>query len=473
MPRCSHERPPRGRRPDALLRLCLLLLLAACGREPARYEDCGHDDDCKLRWVVGAFEADPTGVATLVSNEPNRILRTAMILGLTERHPGETVALCDRLESVKDKRYCQGLNARPHLRAAVEDEAPASAGRSLAGPTLFIDRIARATLPAPMAKGPVAKAECVAGQSAAACRTKHAMEYAAAGQLDVVGMMCRGVDEGMWRDECFFTAADHLYPGGGLLRVTPELLSHYLSLCLEAGDFRARCVSHLYTALARDAPALDQRGAAARWQHLDVLGKAAAARLNEVDGALGDGFEDRLWAEALFRAVQQSQGGANQGLAVLPEVAVPHLRAALTLRRILLTGGAAPTLDVAVTAVQDEIDGRIPQAGGRLEESFTPRDFWEEVLSSERGLAWRHYTGDRRRAGGADAREDIAICVLEAAAQARPPVKPLLIDGLSAPSEAVRWTAVRLLAELDPNGPELQRVRDDQSPLVRARLPKG
>ena len=443
----------------------------SCAGSAELLSDCGADADCKLEWVRENWAKDTQGVSDQVSREPDRILRTAMILTLTEHNPGQTNALCERLEARNDQRYCQGLNSRPHLRATIDDQAPASSGRSQAGPTLFIDRISNAQLPQTMATGPVAKAECVAGQSPAACRTKLAMDYAGAGQFDVVGMMCRGVDEGMWRDECFFTAADHVYPGGGLLQVDVDVVTNYLALCFEAGMYRPRCVSHLYTALSRDAPSLDQRGAEARWRHLDLLGKAAAATLGASDVALGDGFEDRLWAEAMFRAVSQARGGSNQGLAGLPQVALPHLRAVLALRQLLLTGGAAGTLDAAVANIQAELDGGPAPAGVALGDSFTARDFWSEVLSTERGVDWRHYLGDRRRAGGVDAAEDIAICVLEAAAQARPPVKPLLVNGLSAESEAVRWTAVRLLAALDPDARELERLRDDPSRLVRGRLP--
>lgn len=477
--RWSHERAPIGsvntrRLARGVARLGVLIglgIAGSCSGPVAELSDCGADADCKIEWVGRNWASDAAGVAEAVSHERDPILRTAMILALTEQNPGQTNALCDRLESRNDQRYCQGLNSRPHLRATLDDEAPASEGRSQAGPTLFIDRISKATLPSKMATGPVSKADCVAGQSQAACRTKLAMDYAGAGQFDVVGMMCRGVDEGMWRDECFFTAADHVYPGGGLLAVSPEVVNDYLGLCFEAGMFRPRCVSHLYTALSRDAPALDQRGADARWRHLDLLGKTAAATLGASDVALGDGFEDRLWAEAMFRAVSQARGGSNQGIKSLPAVALPHLRAVVALRQLLLRGGAAGTLDAAVASVQAELDGGPRPAGVALGDSFTARDFWPDVLSTERGVDWRHYLGDRRRAGGVDASEDIAICVLEAAAQARPPVKPLLVGGLSAESEAVRWTAVRLLAALDPEASELERMRDDPSRLVRGRLP--
>jgi hypothetical protein len=479
MRRWSHERAPCGsvrlsRSGGGVARIGLLAALwlgSGCNRTPVLLSDCGADADCKLEWVRANWATNSAAVADEVSRERDAVLRTAMILTLTEQNPGQTSALCDRLEARNDQRYCQGLNSRPHLRASLDEEAPASEGRSQAGPTLFIDRISNADLPSKMATGPVAKADCVAGQSQAACRTKLAVEYATAGQFDVVGMMCRGVDEGMWRDECFFTAADQVYPGGGLLQVSPDVVTNYLGLCFEAGMFRPRCVSHLYTALSRDAPALDQLGAAARWRHLDLLGKTAAGILGASDVALGDGFEDRLWAEAMFRAVSQARGGGNQGIESMPEVAMPHLRAVLALRQLLLRGGAAGTLDAAVAGIQAEIDGGPAPAGVALGDSFTARDFWPDVLSTERGVDWRHFLGDRRRAGGVDASEDIAICVLEAAAQARPPVKPLLVGGLSSESEAVRWTAVRLLAALEPGASELARMRDDPSRLVRGRLP--
>jgi hypothetical protein len=76
-------------------------------------------------------------------------------------------------------------------------------------------------------------------------------------------------------------------------------------------------------------------------------------------------------------------------------------------------------------------------------------DLWSQDRAGESHFAAVSYLGQSRRTVAADPQTDIRICVLEAAARVSPPWSAVLEEGQSDPDERVRWTAVRLVEQLE------------------------
>jgi hypothetical protein len=139
----------------------------------------------------------------------------------------------------------------------------------------------------------------------------------------------------------------------------------------------------------------------------------------------------------------------------VPEIAIPHVRAAAAWRLLELEGRGERTLESWVDVLEAALERRSkPGPAAAAEEVLTedgkpPRfkgkvDMWTRDQAEDEVRPAALYLGTSRRTTSEDSRTDLALVILEAAARMEPPWTELLEAGSSHPAEPVQWTAGRL-----------------------------
>jgi hypothetical protein len=157
---------------------------------------------------------------------------------------------------------------------------------------------------------------------------------------------------------------------------------------------------------------------------------------------------DHHWAQFTIASYRRAATVTGDPLVHLPPEAVPHIRAAAALTWVWQPDADAESLDAWVGEVADALELRAtePHAGkgGRSDGTPDLPDLWG--VPRAEAPASVSYLGTSRRAVSQDPDADLAICVLEALARARPAHLGILAEGTTHTHSAVRWTAERLLS---------------------------
>ncbi len=439
----------------------LLVLLAACGPGlPRQFADC-PDLECQQRWVSERWETDPEAVTLAIGAIPDVVTRIALVRQLTVAHPGEAIALCDLLSGTQEQQACLNRNRRPHLQdvkltgsgnAATEEEED-DHGLQLTRP-----------IPSPWADVQPDTVPCTV--EARVCQTEEAQRRAAAGELERAAAACAALTEPTWKAECFFQAAESGAHNQSLVA------GQAVGLCLGASSYAGRCLSHIVRQLGTFAPRASgaEKG---RWPLLTEIITLGRAQLEAGDPTLAVAFEHQAWAYALRFAYVRDFTVTAVPLDHVPANAAPHVRAALAWRLWSLEGMQDRSLaewQARLSAVLADRSPKAPrEATGPSRAQNHLRRLWTRVLPGEEKIPSVPYLGPNNRALHADPELDALICLLEAAAQGRPPGGSLLEQALGHPDATVRWTAARLLSAVNPRSPAL-RKHTDTDPLVSARL---
>ncbi len=487
--------------PRLHLPLVVVALLGACGPGAT----VGGGGDPVQRWPD-----QPDAVLAEVAAMTDPVSRLAVVIAVTEAHPGTTQALCQLLPPGPDQARCDRLNLRPHLQgASPAGGAPAGgtpgapSGRnpgggaqaaavramtSLSGPGIVRDLVAQAPPADPWAEQPVVETACADAADPRACTNREAAGAMGRGEPAVAAATCRGLPDARWRQECFFFAAENPLEGAigepGARGAGPRDLpliqaraGHAVSLCLGSGDFLAQCLRHVAGHVARLAPPA-QASQRAAWQPLvDTIG-AAVSTLAGHDPALADAFADQSWALATWRSQATASEACGTPLDLLvdqPGVSpwlAAHLRAAVVAR--LWNDGqlASLSLDRAAEQVREALASRpVSTDATRPEPGGLPLvDRWQRALPLERALTRIHHLSVGSRAVDSDPDVDLGIVLLEQAAATEPPHGPWLVEGLGHHAPVVRWTAVRLSQDLGVVGDgQVDALRADPDPMVAAR----
>ena len=376
---------------------------------------------------------------------PDVLERIAVISRLVDAHPQEAAWLCPQLPRGMSRVRCESVAERPHLwePAEVSSKTAARAGLGPARSTWSASDVPASEMI--HARGD--KGRCSTEADPHACAWGHARESARLGDVDGAASWCAGLvgggsDPNLWRYECFLMSAETHVSTWDRVR-----FSEAMNLCGAAGPFRGRCVSQTLSSLARMAPASDV-GGSLEWAPQVMR----AHDVNEAwaDSSLGPEVMDRFWALTTSFSVTKAEGMSGDAMDVLPVAARPHLRAALSHK--VIAGAMEPLgLDDAQRLVRVVLDRRIEgQAHEGADAIDSPvSDLWAQDRDGEAHFSAMSYLGQSRRTVAADPETDVRICVLEAAARMSPPWSALLEEGKSDPDERVRWTAVRLVEQLE------------------------
>ena len=275
-------------------------------------------------------------------------------------------------------------------------------------------------------------ADCAATpipEASALCWLSVGAEAAEVGEIPRAVEACSSIELPIWRDECFFQAAE-----GGALK---GHLEQSLSLCSQAGYHLTACFLHL-----------------AWWARPDDLLESAGGEsaLERVEGALaqvhptleGPAPKDRAtaeahWTTALWFDALYGQGRADPvPLGTVPEEHAAAARTAFAFEAVRLAQAKEPAQQIVGT-VLSTWRGELPA----LEGAELPRRCWGGSTTSPPSPNTHALTtpvvhgGERLLA--ADIEEDLTIATLEA----------LYFTRSTTPAEFSAW-------------------RDDPRPLVRA-----
>jgi hypothetical protein len=390
-----------------------------------------------------------------LGNLPDVLERIAVTSRLVDAHPQEAAWLCPQLPRGMSRVRCESVAGRPHLWEAAELSSQTAARAGL-GPAR--STWSAADVPASeMIHARGNKGRCSTEVDPHACAWGHAREAARLGDVAAAASWCAGLvgggsDPNLWRYECFLVAAETHVSTWERVR-----FGEAMDLCGATGPFRGRCVSETLSSLARLAPASDV-GGPLEWA-------PQVMRAHDVSEAwagssLRPEVMDRFWALTTSFSVMKAEGMSGDAMDVLPVAAQPHLRAALSHK--VIAGSLEPLgLDDAQRLVRVVLDRRIAgqsHGGGAVIDSAVS-DLWSQDRDGEAHFSAMSYLGQSRRTVAADPETDVRICVLEAAARMSPPWSALLEEGKSDTDERVRWTAVRLVEQL-----EAQRLGTNSAP---------
>ena len=136
---------------------------------------------------------------------------------------------------------------------------------------------------------------------------------------------------------------------------------------------------------------------------------------------------DRFWAWTLAASVAKANGLSGDALDVIPNVAVPHLHAALA-REVVQRWDGEPDYeavrDKVVGAISTRLDRQVTEEESRILEEVA--DYWPIDRDGEAHFSAISYLGQSRRTLARDPDTDIGLCVLEASARRSPPALDLL-----------------------------------------------
>ena len=422
----------------------LVLALFACSG--SGLEAC-DEPACRRDWALATWAGDAEAVLAAV-REMDPVDQMVVVQALAEAHPGTSAELCEVLPEGVTRRRCEAINARPHLRVAATTTSVDNPGALAAeGP-----------IASPFQGLPAELADCPDEAARNTCQAAAASAYAREGRGQSAAAACLGIGEDHWADECIFEAADEGLRGDNLQ------LGDVSELCLGSGRFARSCLAHVAEDIARSAPAADTAATDA-WVALAADVEAASKPLRSFAPELEDALVARTWAAATALSYADVRAVTGHPLDAVPEVAVPHVRAAAALRLQELSSGG---LDVQLAALTEALADRTPGAGGAVgRDPVRPRGDVEQLDSEELTLTTWVWT--QQRAVSDDPVIDLTICLVEAAGRAGPKGDALLRAALDHGDPLVRWSAVKLLADRKGARSLLAKAARDPHALVRRR----
>lgn len=391
---------------------------------------CQTPEDPAALWPT-----DPVRAQEILRGLDDPLEREGAVARILEAHPEASLELCGLLSPGPGLERCEKLRARPHLWTPATQRAPARQDRTrLRLPDSFSHRW-ESLRPDP--------GDCT--QSSPECLSEAARALAASGQPGDAAARCLSNADERWRMECFFRTAEAVADG-------PTRTEDSLSLCASAGTYLEMCVGHVLLGLQSD----DWAQAPAR---------AAALR-----ATLGDDAAPILalfWCQAAHRVLERHPEQFATVRNPWGEDAAPHLRSALALAVI-----EAPDPFAAYQAV---LAGATPPALVVDEDRASARLLWHRDFPGEEtidAIPMLHNGADRR-ATVSDPTLDGQLAVLSALGHARSPDLDRIAGFLDDPEPLLRWTAARLLSQLSPDHPALQKAAADTDARVRARSKQG
>ena len=394
---------------------CALFLLGSCAMGP--------DPQAVLEWPRDALEIELSLAA-----EPDPLVRFARIIDLTEAHPGETRALCDLLQGDEAAR-CQELNHRPHLRTG-----PALTLLPAGFPGRFAKAAATRSRPTPQALP-----ACERTADPTGC----VEQQAAREESLVAAAVCAALPELRWRSECAFRAAEIPLNDAEASTSLASRVSRAISLCAEAGPFVPQCLRHTIGAIGAQVPQSGVASAEA-WAAVAEAVRALGEATEEVVPGEGETAQDYAWSVITWQSVDRASQLGGAAHAVLPPLALPHLRCALALRLVEEQDPSGRPLDELVTSLERSWNVAAP--GDRPSAREYDINPGPPSLLPDQGPVgtWHHLFAGAVRAASDDPDADTKICLLEAAARRGGIPDAWAAAAEASPSAELRQTMARL-----------------------------
>jgi hypothetical protein len=398
---------------------------------------------CVGEEAVAAWPTDPAAVTARVRALPDEFTRAAVVGALCEAYPGATGALCEALPPGPGKDRCERLNNRPHLSVVpggaavgsasagdVPRDRPGSAPGAEQGPP------PEASFPAailPMPPAADVPDGCAESPDRGACLDAAALEAALDGDAGAANAVCGRHTEPRWADECRFAAAE-----GAVRKRRGSAYEEAATLCGAATRFAQECWSHVLTRLPRTIPP-SNAGAPRAKAAIDLAAKIRATWA-PVDAAAADVHTDRFWALYFVNVYRHSDDPDGTPLTVYPEETWPHIRAAATARLHAL-GRLEGPFDAQLRALRAAL-ARV-SIGTAARSELPDLVFVQRLGDPVTAGPSTFFLGAARRARGADADQDLRLCLLESAARVEAHVA-LVAEAATGPDPVVAAEARRL-----------------------------
>jgi hypothetical protein len=447
------RRPVKPRSPARWLVGWALLVAAGC-KDPT-WPEC-EDAGCRAETVEAAYVANPAGLLGELGAMSDQVEQAALIEQLAWGHPEDKERICSVAQAGSPaEARCQKIKMRPHLYTTRHQPSPPTdTKRKGAGPS--------AGVPVPVDISPPwgrslpntdKLVETCAGDMW--CMQESGKVLAAQGDAAAALAACKA----SWPEgtaaghECAFRVAETL-----AAHQTGDKVAEAMALCQEAGPFSHNCTQHILNELLPEPPPAD------------LVDLAGVKRLEETISAVGEvvgrkaaaEYADLMyavWTRESFLAADTVTGDL---FAHLPPTAAPHVRMAAAHALDVQMGGMRGSVEDAVATLRTRLAakgkrGLKPSASVNKQNRTVwvqqPPSFWVSDHSGyDEGIDATFCLGSGRRTLGANEDDDLRIVVLEAGARSsRKPGPEFFADvALGSGSEAVRWTAGRLLGTLYP-----------------------
>ncbi|MFT5684942.1 MAG: hypothetical protein ACI8RZ_005887 [Myxococcota bacterium] len=423
----------------------LPLFLLGCGDAGPEglLSACDGDADCEITTAVTTWPTDPDTVLTAIASHPLPEARIAIVSRILQAHPQGSERLCPSLPEGDARDRCGQLSGRPHLWQEIRPAQPL-APRSGGGPS------STEIAPIPGVKtrwsGLAAAANpCTDSTDPTGCIIEAAQEKITRRQAQQAAALCLNIPDDRWRGECMFLAAEDAVMTWGA-----HGYGDAVELCIAAAPFSQNCHSHSLMLMAGLAPSAAD-GQPGAWEDVTLAAAAVRTAWSWRDPQMAALAGDRLWSEVTGRAYAGAHEVNGNPLAVLPEVAWPHVRAAAVRRLVDIEGANAYDLPGWVNRAEHALATRSRAAARRSDATFrAAADLWPVDLPGEDAFPAVTYLGTGRRVVSADAQIDLTLCVLEAIGRSPPVPASIMEQGTAHPDPLVAWTAARLVELRSP-----------------------
>jgi hypothetical protein len=369
---------------------------------------CGADEPA----LTDRWREDPDRVAAEIAALPPPE-QLAAVEAILIADPQGVGRLCGGLPEGDARLRCRTVQTRPHLWRDGSASTP--------------------LIPSPLSDTPPATGRCDELDNPTVCWSRHAAGRASAGDVEGVAAGCMAIAAGQWREECMFQSAEALLVSRGADRY-PDAIS----LCALSGAFVTDCLEHSVARLAARAPTTP----GGDWTTIIAAAEVITTRWQDAAPRQGRSQREALWALSTALVYVEAPAVSGAPLAVLPEEATPHVRAAMAWRLLQLHPGEdlAPLIDQLTTAFATHQDTTPPTRQPRALVGLW--DGWGDVKTPD-GATTTTWMGLSTRVVSPDPTADGVVVLLEAAAR-QPGQGHLIPQGLSHPDPLVAWTAKRL-----------------------------
>lgn len=361
---------------------------------------------------------------------------------LQTKHPGRLKKVCTQLVNQSLRKSCLSSSARPHLYARGNVRSPQDVPkRTAAGPKaslILLPLVPRSHLRS--VKPHID--QCANDVDRRSCLQRYALSAVDTGDSLEVSRYCEAISSThiRWRWECHFKAAEAF--------LNRDLKNYKVATdhCLVANEYSGRCVTVLNKILAKHSPPSDSN--ATGWKSSLQMSDQIREAWKPYGDRLTNEIVSSFWGFSLLHSYKMATEITGDPLDHLAEDVIPHIRAAAAYE--LLSRGA-PTTDM--TFLVNDLQARLnirKLSSKSVREVYIPptiKDLWAEDDANDVDVVAIKYLGRSRRTYSEVEKEDLSICILEAAAQLNDGWLPLLKAHRNSSIESLQWTASRLLKQ--------------------------